>query len=236
MNLNLNNLNIMNKKMDNTPSNQNPKTTRPKSTKKTIKHPPSNKKNIIRIPKHQMNHSGFSSPKTIDYSKVIEKYGNIIDEEQPKKNTSSSKKRVISTELIDQYKTNYNSIKKTRPRSAIDEGRNTTTNNNTNDWDDVSTYSNITNRNMTGTNYYSNYDKGSSELLTLKHKLETAEAKISLLEEEKRRKQCYSESNKQNDINSNLREQNNLNSLVSQIELLKKYFLYIIHHIAKYLC
>ena len=205
-----------------------PQSVRQKSVKKGVKHPPSNKKVPVKTGKHQMNLSGLSSPKTIDYSKVMEKYGNIIEGETPRKTYSSSKKRLNNKDILENYKTHSNFTKKLRPKSAINDNYNNTTNNF--DLEDISTYSNFTNtkrtntnRNNTLSNNYNIYDRVNSEMLTLQHKLETAEAKISLLEEEKKRNYYSNNIIQRNNISSNNGiDKTQLTTLIQQIEILKK--------------
>lgn len=205
-----------------------PKSLRQKSVKKGAKHPPSNKKVPNKPGKHQINLSGLSSPKTIDYSKVMEKYGKIIEGETPKKTYSSSKKRLNNKDILENYKAYSNFTKKLRPKSAINDNHNNTTNNF--DLEDISTYSNFTNtkrtninnhRNNTLTNNYKTYDRVNSEMLTLQHKLETAEAKISLLEEEKKRNFYCNNIIKRNSSNNEI-DKTQLTTLIQQIEILKK--------------
>ena len=60
-------------------------------------------------------------------------------------------------------------------------------------------------------------------MLTLQHKLETAEAKISLLEEEKKRNYYSNNIIQRNNISSNNGiDKTQLTTLIQQIEILKK--------------
>lgn len=132
------------------------------------------KKSPVNNPKSRQNNiqskhdnSGGNSPKTIDYSKVIEKYGQIIDNDSsPKFTKNNSRIRHKNRYNLDQYEQSYKQIKQNTKSTS-------------------STYSNETTTHINKKEESNRYNEKEDLIYKLKRELDDAQTKIAILEEEK---------------------------------------------------
>lgn len=202
----------------------------------------------------------IGSPRTIEYAKLMEKYGDIINMDTPKmkfgldgndndvvnvnKNISDDIgvyhehrgkcNNTHSKSICGELSKTFNTYNKLNAHSHYHNNNNISNVNCNiyNENDDFSNYATTyTNRNShTPNNHNHNYnnkiDKLNSDILKLKHKLETAETKVSLLENENNKLKIKLNSfqhtnNNNNNSNTNTNKINE--KLIMLIDLFRKY-------------